>query len=319
MAMLVRAAVTMAILGYLGSRIDLRDAFDALIRVDPLLLFGTLLLVAVDRAVMVWRWLILLRAAAAPVSILSATRIFLTSSFVGSFLPAGVGADAARAYALARRTAQHSEAVASVAVDRLLGLMSIVLLGAAGMAAWTGRMDAATRRGAIGLALVLAAVSTAVLWADRVTASALAHRAAAGGQVAGDRRWLSRPIRLLWALAEALGRYRGRRLALAIVLVLSIAVQLLRVTQAYLLGRGLGLQVPYLYYLVFMPAGLLMLLLPVSISGFGLPQGVIVWLLRPVGVADTLSFALSTLIVLTGLAGNLPGAWLYLRGEKPLQ
>ena len=56
-----------------------------------------------------------------------------------------------------------------------------------------------------------------------------------------------------------------------------------------------------------MPLGLLMLLLPISISGFGAPQGVIVWLLRPMGVPDAQSFALSTLIVLTGLAGNLPG------------
>jgi hypothetical protein len=51
----------------------------------------------------------------------------------------------------------------------------------------------------------------------------------------------------------------------------------------------------------------------VSISGFGLPQGVIVWLLRPLGVPDPLSLALATLIILSGLFGNLPGAWLYLR------
>ena len=70
---------------------------------------------------------------------------------------------------------------------------------------------------------------------------------------------------------------------------------------------------PFRYYLLFMPVGLLMLLLPISVSGFGVPQGVIVWLLRPVGVPDELSFALSTLIVLTGLAGNLPGLVLWLR------
>ena len=46
-----------------------------------------------------------------------AARIFLVSSFVGSFLPAGVGADAARAYGLSRLTVSGSEAVASVAVE----------------------------------------------------------------------------------------------------------------------------------------------------------------------------------------------------------
>ena len=98
----------------------------------------------------------------------------------------------------------------------------------------------------------------------------------------------------------------------------SIAVQVLRVTQAYLLGLGLGMTVPFAYFLLFMPLGLLMLLLPISISGFGVPQGVIVWLLRPMGVPEAQSFALSTLIVLTGLAGNLPGPVLWLRQSREI-
>jgi hypothetical protein len=61
-----------------------------------------------------------------------------------------------------------------------------------------------------------------------------------------------------------------------------------------------------------------MLLLPISVSGFGLPQGVFVWMLRPVGVADETAFALSTLIVVTGLAGNIPGLLLWLRGEREI-
>ena len=35
----------------------------------------------------------------------------------------------------------------------------------------------------------------------------------------------------------------------------------------------------------------------------------------PAGAPDAQSFALSTLIVLTGLAGNLPGLWLWLAGR----
>jgi uncharacterized membrane protein YbhN (UPF0104 family) len=111
--------------------------------------------------------------------------------------------------------------------------------------------------------------------------------------------------------------YRDTPRTLLAVFGLSILVQLLRILQAYGLGLGLGLDVPFAYYLVFMPVGLLMLLLPISVSGFGVPQGVIVWLLRPLGVPSELSLALSTLIVLSGLFGNVPGAWLYLRRRPP--
>ena len=41
-------------------------------------------------------------------------------------------------------------------------------------------------------------------------------------------------------------------------------------------------------------------------------------MLRPVGVPDETAFALSTLIVVTGLAGNVPGLWLWLRQEREI-
>jgi uncharacterized membrane protein YbhN (UPF0104 family) len=119
--------------------------------------------------------------------------------------------------------------------------------------------------------------------------------------------------RRLLRLTDAVGRYRDRRGVLVHVLVWSIVVQVLRITQAYVLALGLAMTVPFAYFLLFMPLGLLMLLLPISISGFGLPQAMIVWLLQPMGVPDIQSLALSTLIVLTGLAGNLPGLYLWLR------
>jgi len=65
-----------------------------------------------------------------------------------------------------------------------------------------------------------------------------------------------------------------------------------------------------------MPVAMLVLLLPVSISGFGLPQAAIVWLLRPVGVPDAESLALSTLLIVIGIIGNLPGALLYAVRKK---
>ena len=187
------------------------------------------------------------------------------------------------------------EALASVVVDRLLGILSLVAMAIVGLLAWTPargptggrRWPSACGRGGLpgrllggsrGEARVPAAIGPA--------GHGLLLEVGAGGQS------LSRSRR-----ASSHTSWPGRSL-----------VQLLRISQAYLLGLGLGIAVPFRYYLCFMPIGLLMLLLPISVSGFGLPQGVIVWLLRPLGVPDEQSFALSTLIVLTGLAGNSAGA-----------
>ena len=304
--MAVRLAITAAILIYLATQIDMAEAASATAAISLPHLALVLVLVGVDRAVMILRWLLLLRAAGNPIPTGSAARLFLVSSFVGSFLPAGVGGDAARAYGLARENTASSDAIASVAVDRLLGVLSLVLMGVVGLLTWTPEGADVWRLGvAIGL---LGAACLAVFWAGAWLRWLIpAHR---------HDGFLTR--RLL-RLTDAVGRYRNHRSVMVHVFGWSIAVQVLRITQAYILGLGLGMTVPFSYFLMFMPLGLLMLLLPISISGFGLPQGAIVWLLRPMGVADSVSFALSTLIVLTGLAGNLPGLFLWLRARNPVK
>ena len=304
--MLVRLAITAAILAYLATTIDMRAAAQATAAVSRPHLILVLMMVGLDRAVMILRWILLLRASGNAISTGEASRLFLVSSFVGSFLPAGVGGDAARAYGLARENTSGSEAVASVAVDRLLGIASLVLMAIIGVIAWTPQNPGDWRIAAVIVTTLLACF--AVFWADEWLRLIIPARHHEGFFT---RRVLS--------LTDAVGRYRDRRGVLVHVLVWSIVVQVLRIAQAYILALGLGMTVPFTYFLLFMPLALLLLLLPISISGFGLPQGGIVWMLQPMDVPESQGFALSTLIILTGLAGNLPGLILWLRARKPVE
>jgi uncharacterized protein (TIRG00374 family) len=301
----VRLILSAAILWWLSARIDMAEAARAVVSVRLPHLLAVLLLVALDRVIMIYRWVILLRASGVGITTMKAADIFLVSAFVGSFMPAGVGADAARAYGLRSHTGEGGEALASVVVDRLLGTLSLGLMGIVGLLAWSSAASSDWR--VLTIIGILVAVSVGAFWADHAVRAVLADRAHA-----------TRMGRALHRLTDAVSRYRGRGGTLAQVFGWSVAIQLIRIVEAYLLGLGLGLTVPFSYYLLFMPLGLLMLLLPISISGFGLPQGVFVWLLRPVGVADHASFALSTLIVVTGLAGNIPGLLLWLRKDREI-
>ena len=293
----------MVVLALLASRIDLRDSAAAIARLDLPLAGLVLLLVAADRAVMIWRWIILLRARGTAISASSAASIYLVSSFVGGY--AAIAGDAARAYTLSRRTEQGSAAVASVAVDRLLGLLAILIVGLVGIVIAGGQMTANSSAAFVAVAAVLVAGTAVTLFADRWIRVALPE-SWHGSRVG------SRALRL----ADALAAYRGHRSAILAVSVLSIGVQLLRVLQAYLLGVAIGIDVPFSYYLLFMPAGLIALMMPISLAGFGAPQGLIVWLLRPRGVPEADALALSTLIVLSGIVANLPGAALVLTSRR---
>ena len=299
-----RAALTVIVLLYLLLTIDVREAARAVARLPLLSIMAILGLLAADRIIIIWRWVILVRATGQQVSLKSAAWIHMVSSFVGTMTPGGIGGDAARAYTLTQRTSQGSDAVASIAMDRVLGLFSLVLVGLVGVLVW-GRQTGTPAAGLALLAALGGLGCVALLWVD----------------------WFVRllmPIRLrvtrvgikVVRLAEAISQYRNQQGALAAVLALSIVVQILRIAQAFVLGTGIGIVTPFTYYLVFMPIGLITLLLPISLGGFGLPQLSFVLLLEAQGVPRPDAFALSTLIIVSGLVANLPGALLYLRSQR---
>jgi glycosyltransferase 2 family protein len=300
-----RAIVTAAVLGLLATRLDVGASAGAMLRLDAGTILVVLALLTVDRGVMIWRWFSLLRAIGTRITIGAATRMYLVSAFVGGYT--AVAGDAARALTASRLNTGGSGAVASVAVDRLLGLLSIIAVGLVG-AAMAGRGTAGHHTALVAMTVLVAGGAVMLFTADRWVRAALPggwHATLAGGR--------------LVRLADALARYRGHGATIAWVGALSVLVQLLRIVQAYLLGRGIGIDVELSYYLLFMPIGLIALMLPISIGGFGAPQGLIVWLLQPRGVPVADAFALSTLIVLSGIVANLPGAVLLLRrrGTSP--
>jgi hypothetical protein len=113
------------------------------------------------------------------------------------------------------------------------------------------------------------------------------------------------------AVLESIRRYGAHHDRLAGVLAGSVAVQVLRIVQAYLLGAGLGITAPLSAYFAFVPLILLVMLLPITFNGIGTSQAAFVWFFARAGVTPPSAFALSVLFVALGVVGNLPGALLY--------
>ena len=302
-----RLLITAAILAYLLRSIDLGKAAQDMVRVDPWWFAFTLLLVAIDWVLMAVRWLLLLRAADVDIKASSALRIFLTSSFIGSFLPAGVGADAARAYAVASRTSRGSQAVASVGIDRVLGLVAIAILGIGGLAGWASHVEPAMRLRLMAVAAASGVAVLAVFWVDKVARLCLPARW-------HGTLWGWRVLRLGDALGavprapENAGPGAGalhRRPVGAGLPGLRFG------TRPRHPGRACLLPGLHAHRHAGAPAAGVNQRLRPAAGGHRLaaPAG---------GVPDAESLALSTLLIVIGLIGNLPGALLYAVRRKPV-
>ena len=305
---LLRITFAVALTAYLLYKSHPRAVAAALIGVSWRWIGLAVLLVLVDRALMAIRWIWLLRpvdpARMPPTATLM--RIFFVSTFVGSFLPASVGSDAVRTWQATERGVPGAQALASVLMDRVLGIASILIAAVAGFMVYPELL--ATR----GILLAFVAAIAGCVFA-------LAFVFSSNWDTFVRRALLPRlPQRLqpvLDRVLAALQAYQGHHATTLGVLAASLGVQMLRIVQAWCLGMSLGLAVPMSAYFGNIPIVLLVMLLPISINGMGTSQLAFVWLFARGGVAEAPVFALSALFVALGFVGNLPGALLFLTGH----
>ena len=299
-----RGIVSVTVLAVLLARVDAGETARVLAAVDVGPFLGATVVDFVARAVMIGRWDVLLRLGGSSGSSWSTAKIFFMSSFIGIGMPTG-GADLTRAYLVSRYSIGTGAATASVVVDRIVGTAALMAVGVAGLTFGACYPAVAFRPLLMSYCLVILMALLGMFYADGVTRTLmprLVRRTSVG-------HWLLHT-------AAAISEHRTKFGTLGIVMGFSLAVQLLRVTEFFLLSESLGLGVGFGYYLAYIPIGLLVLMLPASILGIGVPQGVIIWLLRPAGLSDAQSLALSSLVVVLVVVGTLPGCFFYLSERR---
>jgi glycosyltransferase 2 family protein len=303
----LRLAVSFGLLAALLLLVDLREAWRVVVEARIELLALMLAAMIGERLFAAWRWLLLLRVGEPGLGYGPVLRITLISTWLGTFLPGGVGIEALRVWYLSRLTADLPLALASVVVERLCGLLA--LLGLIGLGLLLAPI-------ALPLAVELALL--AALAALLAFALALAHpwpRRLA-------RRLLTRPrLARLWAslagLERRLDAYLRRPRVLAPALALALAFQGLRVLTVVIGAAALGIAVDPLLLAVIVPITILVALLPISIGGLGPREAAYVALLGLAGVAPEPALVLALLREAMNIATLLPGAVLYARGPLP--
>jgi uncharacterized membrane protein YbhN (UPF0104 family) len=250
-----------------------------------------------------WRWQLFAR----PLGLGGTFREYLSYYFVGMFfnlvLPTSVGGDVVRAWYLAHRPGsqpgQRMPAFISVLADRVSGVVVLSLVACTAALMCPIQLPSAIARtvAAVGVAAAAGVVGLPIL--ERVL-----HRPLFASQRLDHLRRL---------VVGGMTYYRNGRL-IAGTTALSLVVQVNSVIVMALIGAGLSLPVPPLYYGVLMPLMTLLTLLPVSVNGMGLREVSTALLLAPLGVGEAeavtlafLLFAAQTVAALTGLIPYLVG------------
>ncbi len=258
------------------------------------------------------RWRLLLSARGIAVTWWQCFRLTMVGTFFNYCMPGTTGGDLVKAYYAARHSDRRADAVMSIIVDRVAGLVGLVLL-----AAFAGLLileDPAARRVTVGVWIGLGGFLTLAAFYLSVRLRRLTGL---------DRLIAILPgrglIQKLDAAAVAFGEHKA---AVVNAIALSVPVHLLLALGTALSGIALGLEAPLLLLLTVIPVAFLGAALPISYQGLGIMEGIAIPLLIHADSANataTQVVAMLLLIRLYQIIWGLSGAVFLLRGDIHLR
>jgi len=298
----LKLAVTVGLLAWLASEVDLGEVRDRLAAVGiPAALAAAMVLAMLIPATAA-RWGVVQHAIAAPLPGAALLRLTLVGLFFNQVLPAPIGGDAMRVWAAARAGLPLGKATAGVLLERLWGLATLLLFAAP---VWPWLLPATTPRLALAAASTVAALSGLVglLVVLRLAPAAFARR-------------LPKPVLAVMDDARSTAWPPGRVLA---ILLWSLAGHIASMGAMATLAAAMGLPLGPAAIVVVVPVALLAMAVPASVAGWGVREGALVAALAGFGIpaADALSLSIAFGLILLLLA--LPGAVLWTAGAKPAQ
>ncbi len=269
----------------------------------------TLLLVLAVILIDVVRWQVLLRVQGVELAYGPALALTYGGIFCNSFMLGSTGGDVIKAVLVARRTTRKARAVLTVFLDRVIGLVALIIVAGAVIPFEIDRVE--VRRLAWGVYGFLAAFFGGCL--------VYFHPAFRASRLF---RWLMARLKLkvLHELDAAFYAYRGAPRAIGIAFGISFVAHMCGIFAIVGFGTALGITGPSVaHYFVFFPIIAVISSIPISISGWGVGEAAFVALFGPVGVTPAAAVTLSILSRLSTLMMGLPGGLVFLLGIESLK
>ena len=297
---LVTLVVTGVCLAYILWQLDVGRTVRILVDADLGWFAASLLVMLVGVPPMAWRWQQLLAARGIDENLPWLHRAYFVSYTAGQVLPTAVGGDASRIFETSRRhPGRLGDVTAIVLLERALGGVATLMLAAIGFALAVGTYDVGAYLW-IEFAFVAGTVLLAVVFFSRA-----ARRPLRRFVPLLRRLRLERPLR---AFYEGVHAFRGHVRLMLGVLVLTLAVQAVRVLAIWMAGRAVGVDLPPRPYYVMGPLLFLVILVPFTINGLAVREAFFVSFLTQLGVDKESALATGFLFFVVTITLSIPGA-----------
>lgn len=228
---------------------------------------------------------------------------YVQSYFKGTFfnqvLPSSIGGDAVRIIDLTRKKYEKKEAFYGVFVDRVVGLVGLLVLNLLATLIFFGTFD-----NDFSMLIIFITIGG-------ITGFALLfqlHRLTFLANI----KFLNLAVRL----ANRLNKLYASRMLLIKHISISVIVHLFSVLTMYGLSLSLGLDLSFQTLLIAVPPVFLLTIVPISLAGWGVREGAMIGIFMLIGADQTKVLAMSILYGLLLILSAVPGAYFWIKSKK---
>ncbi len=312
---ILRLAVAAGLMFFLLRRIGLEQLCTVLETRQPFYFLLLVALVCLDAVLRASNWGALLGTRGHNLRLREMIFNYMAGAFFGTFIPSSLGTDVTRAVLVSRRNGVGAgDSALAMIVLNLMGLLALSLIGIVSALILLGIHNG------YKLPLLIVAMCGSFLALFPLLMSG--HIPFSGKL--GQYRRLQAVLGKLMEMSAALAAFKGHRLVMKRVLLVSILNQAIAISMVFIAACALGVDVSLLFCIAVVPVIAISRLVPISIAGLGGEQGIFVLLFAQAGVAEaeafmislTVTFANLGLALLGGLVYNLNSLWKLVAGSK---
>jgi len=303
-----RITISGLLLWYVIVHTDLPGAASRLAGTNAVWFVAMILTIAGSKVFTAYRWYVLVKCWEPDARFWPLVRITFTSNFFGMFLPGGA-TEVIRVAGLKQAGSSLPNSFSSVVFDRVVGLVSLVVMLLLGAVFFQG---VSTRAVAIYASLALVCVVVFAVLALHSGMHGLLLRLTPEG---------SRLRKGASAMIDALVILRGRPMLILWSFVLAFGMQMFRVMWFYFGAFAVAVPLAISWLMILVPAHTFMVMLPVSLGGVGVGEAVLLEFFASLGFDSSIAIAFAVLLYVSNLIANLPGLWIgiqLLSGRKEM-
>jgi uncharacterized protein (TIRG00374 family) len=301
----LRWSIAIAGIAYVLDKLSWRDIVAMVQQANPVYLALSVLIFPITFLITGIRWHWLMQMLGIRISLARTFVLSMVGAFYNTFMPGSTGGDVLKAYYASKFTTMRMHAVMSVIVDRLIGVVALILIGGV-MAAWQYQIRECREVAMICGLIVLGTIVGLIIFCNATL------RRISGLDFIINRLPMQRQVQTALAAIEL---YRQRPWLVLGTVVMTFPVHMTVIVSAMFIGTAFHLPLPLMYYWAAVPVIVLVGSIPISPQGAGVMEFLALQLTRVYGTSAGQAFAWTMCIRLIQVLWNLTGGLFVFRGN----